>query len=86
MKTYLFGSYWCGGCHELRKKYEHAGIRFEYMETETPIGNTLASQYGIKRIPVTLVVDPNGSEFARLVGNATDEEFQKFFADKQIRD
>lgn len=81
MKTLLFFSAsWCGACKALKpiveKEAPEKGFEIKYYDLDTDEGAIAADDYGVRSLPTLIVIDSDGSELKRAVGNTAWKEVQ----------
>lgn len=79
-----FGAPWCGFCKKalpLMEKLssQYPNISFFYVDTNEPVGSSIAAQYGIKSLP-TFIFIYNDTERERVVGFNPDEIKNKTYS------
>lgn len=78
MKVLKFGANWCSGCNALSKVIKDAVIKAELVEVDIDKDNVMAAKYGVRGVPLCVVVDDEGKELRRKVGVMTKEQFEQF--------
>ncbi len=77
MKIELYSADWCAGCKLIKPTIlSLEGIDLEVVDVEKDTDRALA--LGIKSIPVTRILNKDGSEKVRLVGNKTKQELESY--------
>ena len=81
MKTLLFFSAsWCGSCKAIKpiveKEAPGKGFEIKYYDLDTDEGAFAADDYGVRSLPTLIVIDSDGSELKRAVGNTAWKEVQ----------
>jgi len=79
MKILKFGAKWCGPCRVLESKLEGFDTceltKFDLDEDDV---DEYVAKFGIRNIPVMILVDDEGNELKRWVGLVRDiDEFKK---------
>ena len=84
MKIVKIGAEWCGPCRALDKQLENFN-RCEVVRYDVDENETIADEYNIRNIPVTILFDDNDNEIKRWVGlfnvREIEEEIQKMGTD-----
>jgi thioredoxin 1 len=78
MKIVSFSAQWCQPCKSfapvfdnVKKKYESNNLMFIKLDVENDY--EITSEYGIKGLPCTLLLDDDGNEVKRLLGSVSEE-------------
>jgi thioredoxin 1 len=78
MKIVSFSGEWCQPCkrfapvfEKVKKEYETKSLEFIKLDVETDY--EITSEYNIKGIPCTLLLDNDGNEVKRLLGSVNEE-------------
>ena len=84
MKIVKIGAEWCGPCRALDKQLENFN-RCEVVRYDVDENESIADEYNIRNIPVTILFDDNDNEIKRWVGlfnvREIEEEIQKMGTD-----
>lgn len=78
MKVLKFYAEWCGPCKMLSMSIKDAAIKAELVEVDIDKDNVMAAKYGVRGVPLCVVVDDEGKELRRKVGVMTKEQFEQF--------
>lgn len=78
MKVLKFFAEWCAPCKMLSKTIEDANIKHELVDIDIDKNNVAAAQYGVRGVPMCIVVDEAGNEVRRKSGMMTKEQFEQF--------
>jgi thioredoxin 1 len=83
MKLLKFYATWCEPCKALSKVIAQAGDRVTMPVQEIDIQGDPATaiKYGIRSVPVLVVVDDAGTELRRQVGLLTEEKLLEFLGE-----
>lgn len=73
---------WCSPCRvfastfeKVASKDEFKEIEFKPIDIESKEGIKLATQYNIKSIPTTILLDKNNNVIYKLIGNVSEQDF-----------
>lgn len=81
MKLLYFGAEWCASCKALKPTVEReipaTGYEFKYVDMDSDEGAYMADDFGIRSLPTLILVDEQGNEVKRAVGNTAWKEIQK---------
>lgn len=66
MRILKFGSDWCGPCKVMHEKLKNCKYPLEEIDVDEH--EDLTEKYGIRSIPVTVIVDNAGEVLAKWVG------------------
>ena len=78
MKVLKFYADWCGPCKMLSKAIEGADVNLEIVNVDIDDDSVLTMKYGVRGVPMCVVVDEDGKELRRKVGMMSKDEFEKF--------
>lgn len=80
MKLLKFYADWCGPCKALSMVIESAKDRIDIPIEEINIETDMdaAVKYGIRSVPVMVLVDESGNEIKRKVGSLNENELFQF--------
>lgn len=80
MKLLKFYAEWCGPCKALSMVIESAKDRIDIPIEEINIETDMAAavKYGIRSVPVMVLVDESGNEIKRKVGSLNENELFQF--------
>lgn len=78
MKVLKFYAEWCGPCKMLSMAILDAEVKAEVIEVDIDKDNIMAMKYGVRGVPLCVVVDDEGKELRRKVGVMTKEQFEQF--------
>lgn len=80
MKLLYFGAEWCSSCKALKpiveKEIPSTGYEFKYVDMDTDEGACMADDFSIRSLPTLILVDEQGNEVKRAVGNTAWKEIQ----------
>ena len=85
MKVIKFSATWCGPCKvfantfsNIKNKYADKGIEFlSYDVDEDDEGIELSQTFGIRGVPSVVILDDEGKEISRIVGNVPQKTFEE---------
>lgn len=79
-KLLYFGADWCASCKALwpvvEKEAPEKGYELKFMDMDTEEGVDMAEKFGVMSLPTLVVVDENGNEVKKAVGNTAWKEVQ----------
>lgn len=78
MKVLKFKAEWCSPCKTLSNAIIGAVIKYDLIEVDIDKDNVMATKYGIRGIPMCILVDDDGKEVRRKAGVMTKEQFELF--------
>ena len=83
MKALKFYATWCGPCKSLSQIIEGAADRITIPIEEVDIDNNmdLAIEYGVRGVPVMVLLDDAGKEIKRQAGVMTEDKLLEFLGD-----
>ena len=83
MKALKFYATWCGPCKSLSQIIEGAADKFTIPIEEVDIDNNmdLAIEYGVRGVPVMVLLDDAGKEIRRQAGVMTEDKLLEFLGD-----
>lgn len=80
MKLLYFGAEWCSSCKALKpiveKEIPSTGYEFKYVDMDTDEGAYMADDFSIRSLPTLILVDEQGNEVKRAVGNTAWKDLQ----------
>ena len=80
MKLLYFGADWCSSCKALKpiveKEIPSKGYEFKYVDMDSDEGADMADKFGIRSLPTLILIDEQGNEVKRAVGNTAWKEIQ----------
>ncbi len=85
MKVIKFSATWCGPCRVYAPKFEAWAESNPDIETESidvDADQETAAKYGVRNIPVTVVVDSEGNKINSAVGVLSADDLNKLIAEK----
>ena len=68
MKILKFYADWCAPCKGLVQKLESANLPIPITEIDVEDNDALVKEYGIRNVPVTILLDDQGNLVKRWVG------------------
>lgn len=68
MKILKFYAEWCGPCKVVGQNLKNANLPIPITEVDVEDNDDLVLQYGVRSVPVVILVDGNGNEIRRWVG------------------
>lgn len=78
---YFFTASWCGNCKAIKpiveKEAPEKGYELKFVDMDTEEGVDIAEKFGVRSLPTLVVVDENGNEIKRAVGNTAWKEIQE---------
>ena len=83
MKALKFYATWCGPCKSLSQIIEGAADRITIPIEEVDIDSNmdLAIEYGVRGVPVMVLLDDAGKEIRRQAGVMTEDKLLEFLGD-----
>jgi thiol-disulfide isomerase/thioredoxin len=79
-KLLFFTASYCSACKALKpivsEEAPEAGYELKFMDMDTDEGIDMAEKFGVRSLPTLVVVDENGNEIKRAVGNTAWKEVQ----------
>ncbi len=92
-KIIKFSAAWCGPCRAFSPTFKrvsemdvYKGITFQEIDIEKDEeGEVLAAKYDVKSIPTTVLMDENGEQIYKLMGNVTEKDFMEII-DEALKD
>ena len=79
-KLLYFGADWCHSCKALwpvvQKEAPEKGLELKYVDVDSDEGAYMANDYSIRSLPTLILLNPDGSEIKRAVGNTAWKEVQ----------
>jgi len=80
MNTILyFTAVWCGPCKALAPRMEKLRGQINYRKVDIDQNSDLSMKYGIRSVPSLVLVNQNGEEIRRMVGNQSDNNILNFY-------
>ena len=83
MKLLYFSAPWCGPCKMLGPIMERVGQDIPVEKVLVDDNPEMASSYAVRSIPTVILVDENGTEIERAVGNKPETFYQELFEKHQ---
>jgi thioredoxin 1 len=71
MKYIYFSAPWCGPCRLLGPKMEKVAEQVMVEKYNVDENQELAKNFSVRSIPIVILVDNNGKEIERILGNNT---------------
>ena len=79
-KLLYFSAQWCSACKALwpivEKEAPEKGYELKYVDMDSDEGAYMADDYSIRSLPTLILLNPDGSEIKRAVGNTAWKEVQ----------
>lgn len=75
MKLKVFTQENCAPCRKLKPKIKELDVETEFIDIEESLGK--ARDNRVASTPTTLIIDENGEEKQRILGNRDKEDIQK---------
>lgn len=80
MKLLFFTASYCSACKALKpiveKEAPTKGYELKYVDTNTDEGAIMVDDFNIRNLPTLILVDEQGNEVKRAVGNTAWKEIQ----------
>ena len=80
MKLLFFSATWCSGCKAIKpiieKEAPLKGYDLKYVDMDSDEGAIMAEDFNIRSLPTLILVDEQGNEVKRAVGNTAWKEIQ----------
>lgn len=80
MKLLFFSAAWCSGCKAIKpiveKEAPEKGFEIKYVDIDSDEGAYMADDFSIRSLPTLILVDEQGNEVKRAVGNTAWKEIQ----------
>jgi len=80
-KLLYFGADFCGACKALwpvvEREAPEKGFEVKFCDMDTEEGVDMAEKFGVRSLPTLVVVDENGNEIKRAVGNTAWKEINE---------
>jgi thiol-disulfide isomerase/thioredoxin len=73
MKYVYFSAPWCGPCRLLGPKMEKVAEQVQVEKYNVDENQELVEKFSVRNIPIVILVDNNGKELERILGNNTAE-------------
>lgn len=78
---YFFTASYCSACKAIKpiveKEAPEKGYELKFMDMDTDEGIDMAEKFGVRSLPTLVVVNENGNEVKRAVGNTAWKEVQE---------
>lgn len=78
---YFFTASYCSACKAIKpivsKEAPEKGYELKFMDMDTEEGVDMAEKFGVRSLPTLVVVDENGNEVKKAVGNTAWKEVQE---------
>lgn len=81
MQILKFYADWCGPCKTLTRVIEEAGITTEIVPIDIDANNIMAQKYGVRGIPMLIMIDSSGNEIKRKSGMMTEAQLKQFIGE-----
>jgi thioredoxin 1 len=78
-KIIYFSAPWCGPCKVLGPTIERLTGELPITKVNVDEDNTISAKYGIRNIPTLVLIDQNGKEINRIVGNISEQQIKQFY-------
>lgn len=78
MKVLKFYAEWCSPCKTLSETIKDADVKYDVIGVDIDKDNVMATKYGIRGIPMCILIDDEGKEVRRKAGMMTKEQFEQF--------
>ena len=78
-KILYFSAPWCGPCKVLGPTMQKLSSELPITKVNVDEDNTTSIKYGIRNIPTLVLIDQNGKEINRIVGNISEQQIKQFY-------
>ena len=78
-KILYFTATWCGPCKALTPKMEKLGGQINYTKIDVDQNSEMTAKYNVRNVPLLVLVDHNGNELNRMVGNQPESQILNFY-------
>jgi thioredoxin-like negative regulator of GroEL len=79
MKFLYFSAPWCGPCRTLGPVMEKVGQKYSVEKINVDENQELSAQFGVRSIPMVVLVDESNKELERLVGVKPEGDYYDIF-------
>ena len=80
-KLLFFTASYCSACKAIKpivqKEAPEKGYELKFMDMDTEEGVDMAEKFGVRSLPTLIVVDENGNEVKKAVGNTAWKEINE---------
>ena len=77
---YFFTASYCSACRAIKpiveKEAPEKGYELKFIDMDTEDGVDMAEKFGVRSLPTLVLVDENGNEVKKAVGNTAWKEVQ----------
>ena len=81
MQVLKFYADWCAPCKMLTRVIEDAKVKAEIIPVDIDADNIQAQKYGIRGVPMLVIVDSAGNEIKRKSGMMTEAQLKQFLGE-----
>jgi len=78
-KILYFTASWCGPCKALAPKMEKLSGQINYSKIDVDQNSEMSAKYGVRNVPLLVLVDEQGNELRRMVGNQPENQIISFY-------
>ena len=78
-KILYFTASWCAPCKTLGPIIESLSGQINYQKIDVDSNQDMSIKYGVRNVPILILVDGNGEALNRLVGVSTKEQILKLY-------
>lgn len=78
-KILYFTAAWCGPCKTLGPIIESLSGQINYQKIDVDSNQDMSIKYGVRNVPILILVDEKGEALNRLVGISTKDQILKLY-------